>query len=135
MADDIKPWSIRGVPPETRNAAVAAANREEMAVGAWLDRAIRSQVQADRKRQTAPVSVSDTLRLTRQTDLEEVQKVISMISELANAGSPPPKAIARQAYALLRGSLSDMKKEMSDRKAIVSDTDAEMSDRVSDTGA
>lgn len=128
MADDIKPWSIRGVSPEARNAAIAAANREKMAIGAWLDRAIRNQVQADRGRQTAPVSVSDTVRQTRQTNLDDVQKVVSMISELAGAGSPPPKTVARQAYGLLKATLSDMKADMSDKKALLSDREGNVSD-------
>jgi len=39
MTDDPKPWSIRGVHPEVRNAALAAAKRDGVTIGEWLDRA------------------------------------------------------------------------------------------------
>ena len=128
MSDDIKPWSIRGVPPESRNAAIAAANREKMAIGAWMDRAIRTQVQADLGRQTAPTIASDNDRPTRQTTLDDVSRVVGMISELSAAGAPPPKRIATQAYGLLKVALSDIKASASDKKADPSDKNGDASD-------
>lgn len=136
MSDDIKPWSIRGVPPESRNAAIAAANREKMSIGSWIDRAIRAQVQADRGRQTAPVVVSDTDRPTRQTTIDDVAKVVGLISEMSAAGAPPPKRVAAQAYGLLKAALSDIKASTSDKNGDVSDGKADLSDvkgDVSDT--
>jgi hypothetical protein len=46
-ADRVKPWTIKGIPPEERNAAIAAADREGLTIGEWLTRTIRMQVQAD----------------------------------------------------------------------------------------
>lgn len=135
MSDDIKPWSIRGVPPESRNAAIAAANREKMAIGAWMDRAIRTQVQADLGRQTAPAVSSDNDRPTRQT-IDDVAKVVGLISEMSAAGAPPPKRVAAQAYGLLKAALSDIKASASDKNGDASDKRADLSDvkgDVSDT--
>jgi len=36
------PWSLKGVSLEARDAARAAAQREGLTIGAWLDRAIRT---------------------------------------------------------------------------------------------
>jgi len=38
------PWSVRGVEPETREAAKVAARRSGMTLGQWLNRTIRSAV-------------------------------------------------------------------------------------------
>lgn len=48
MTDEPKPWSIRGVHPEVRNAALAAAKRDGVTIGDWLDRAIRSHIKNGR---------------------------------------------------------------------------------------
>lgn len=48
MTDDPKPWSIRGVHPEVRNAALAAAKCNGVTIGEWLDRAIRSHIKIGR---------------------------------------------------------------------------------------
>lgn len=45
--DRVKPWTVKGIAPEERNAAIAAADRADMTIGEWLTRAIRTQVQAD----------------------------------------------------------------------------------------
>ncbi len=57
QADRVKPWTIKGIPPEARNTAIAAAEREGQTVGEWMTRATRAQGQADRQANRAPVSV------------------------------------------------------------------------------
>ena len=47
VSDRVKPWTIKGIAPEERNAAIAAADRQDMNIGEWLSRAIRAQVQSD----------------------------------------------------------------------------------------
>jgi len=37
------PWSIRGVPPEAREAAKIAARRSGMSLGDWVGRALQEQ--------------------------------------------------------------------------------------------
>src|SRR4051794_4238948 len=60
-ADRVKPWTIKGIPPEERNAAIAAADREGLTIGEWLTRAIRTQVQADHRSDRLPVALDPPL--------------------------------------------------------------------------
>src|SRR5690242_13080259 len=53
--DRVRPWTIKGIPPEERNAAIAAAEREGLTIGEWLTRAIRTQAQADHRSDRLPV--------------------------------------------------------------------------------
>jgi hypothetical protein len=46
QSDRVKPWTVKGIPPEVRHAAIAAANREKQPIGEWLARAIRNQLQS-----------------------------------------------------------------------------------------
>ena len=55
--DRVKPWTVKGIPPEERNAAIAAAEREGLTIGEWLTRAIRTQVQADHRSDRLPVTL------------------------------------------------------------------------------
>ena len=47
--DRVKPWTVKGIAPEERNAAIAAAEREGLTIGERLLRVIRTQVQADHR--------------------------------------------------------------------------------------
>lgn len=110
MADDedrIKPWTIKGIPPEARNAAIAAAEREKQTLGEWVARAIRSQIQSGRQQARAPAMVGPAV--SPGADLADVERVVSMAAQLAAAGAPPPKAVSRAAYGLLREALGRMK--------------------------
>lgn len=105
MSDDpgdrVKPWTIKGIPAEARNAAIAAAERERQTLGEWMARAIRTQIQSDRQRDRAPTLVGPEPILL--ADLGEIERLIAATAELAQAsGEPPPKAITRAAYGLLR---------------------------------
>lgn len=52
----MKPWTVKGISPEARNAAIAAA-RDKLPIGEWLARAIRAHVQSDHQADRAPVPV------------------------------------------------------------------------------
>jgi len=45
-----RPWSVKGIEPETREAAKIAARRAGLTLGAWLSRTIRSQAARELKR-------------------------------------------------------------------------------------
>ena len=112
MADDetdrVKPWTVKGIPPEIRNAAITAAEREKSAIGAWLGRAILGQVKADRSQNRTPVVVGPTVR--PEADLADIERLIAATAELAQAaGEPPPKGVTRAAYGLLREKLASIK--------------------------
>lgn len=101
MTDEPKPWSIRGVHPEVRNAALAAAKREGLTIGEWLDRAIRSHVKNVGKQ---PENTSDN-SVGQTTDLSDAERIVSMISQLSAAGSPVPKSVVSKAYSVIRDAL------------------------------
>jgi hypothetical protein len=104
--DKIAPWTVKGIPPEMRNAAIAAAKREKQTLGEWISRAIRSQVQADRQQDRAPVPVAAE---RPEINLDEVERMVAMAAQLAGAGAPPPKSLSRVAYSLMRDRLVLMK--------------------------
>ena len=106
MTADPKPWSIRGVHPEVRNAALAEAKREGVTIGEWLDRAIRSHVKNVRKQGE---NMSDTERL------------VSMISRLAEVGAPVPKSVASKAYNVIWDGFKDIQGGRKVEAAVITD--------------
>lgn len=107
----VAPWTIKGIPPEIRNAAIAAAKRERQTIGEWLGRAIRAQVQAGTQADRAPVPVSPQAAVP-QADMSEVERLIQMATTLASTpgAEPVPKAISRAANGLIRDRLRQIKK-------------------------
>ena len=105
--NQIKPWTIKGISPEARNAAIAAANRAKQPIGEWMSRAIRSQVQADRQESRAPVPVRPDA--AAKSDLGELERLVALTASLSSAGAPLPKSVSRSAYGLIRRRLSEMR--------------------------
>src|SRR3954447_25366316 len=85
--DRVKPWTIKGIPPEERNAAIAAADREGLTIGEWLTRAIRTQVQTDYRADRLPVALDPPLfsASDRQSDLADLERVVELAKTLASA--------------------------------------------------
>src|SRR3954451_14404708 len=97
-ADRVKPWPIKGSPPEERNAAIAAADREGLTIGERLTRAIRTQVQADHRSDRVPVvtEIPASGKSDRQSDLADLERVVALAKTLASAtGQPIPETITR----------------------------------------
>jgi len=109
--DRIKPWTIKGISPEARNAAIAAAERARQPIGEWVSRAIRGQVQADRQESRAPVPVGPEPAPASDSaaDLAQLERLVALTTSLAGAGAPPPKAVSRGAYGLIRQRLAEMR--------------------------
>src|SRR5690242_8737303 len=125
--DRVKPWTVKGIAPEERNAAIAAADREGVTIGEWLSRAIRTQVQADRQSDRAPVPLGNAGRPVsdRQSDLSDVERMIALARQIAEANSSPiPRSITRATHAIMREHLRAIKagqtagRNGSDRKAV-----------------
>src|SRR5947207_15812433 len=90
----IKPWTVKGIAPEERNAAIAAADREGLTIGEWLSRAIRTQVQSDRQSDRAPVPLPGIPQSDRQSDLSSVERMIALARQIAETNhSPIPRSI------------------------------------------
>src|SRR3954447_7534906 len=110
--DRVKPWTIKGIPPEERNAATAAAEREGLTIGEWLTTAIRTQVQADHRSDRLPVvtEIPASAKADRQPDLADLERMIELAQKLAAAnGQPIPAGITRATYALMRDHLRDIR--------------------------
>ncbi|MDN7352154.1 hypothetical protein [Acetobacter senegalensis] len=117
MTDDPKPWSIRGVHPEVRNAALAAAKREGVTIGEWLDRAIRLHVKSGRKLQEN--TYDNAVR--QVADLSDAERLVSMISQLAEAGAPVPKSVASKAYNVIRDGLKETQESRKVKSTAITD--------------
>lgn len=102
----IKPWTIKNVPPEARNAAITAAERTGQPIGTWLASAIRVALKTEREGSRALVTAKR--REPRPAlDIASVERSVSAIAQLAAAtGAPPPPEVSRAAYAALRRSLT-----------------------------
>jgi len=76
-----------------------------------VSRAIRGQVQADRQENRAPVPVGPEPAPTSDpaADLDQLERLVALTTSLAGAGAPPPKAVSRGAYGLIRQRLAEMK--------------------------
>jgi hypothetical protein len=138
-SDNIKSWSIRGVPPEERNAALAAADRSDMNVGEWLRRAIRTQIQQENQANRAPVAVgpvvSDGPTSLSDEALAKVERIAASVRDLAAAGVHPSKTAADRLHnALLKQLPSAGKAQKSDKSAPTSDKLPEASDTAADSG-
>ena len=70
--DDPRPWTIKGVSIEARNAAIAAANRERMTQGEWLSRMIPMMVKQANAAERLPAVIPP---VAEKTDAEPVPTV------------------------------------------------------------
>lgn len=99
------PWAIRNVTLEARNAAIAAARREGLTLGEWMDRAIRQQVKADRN-QVPALTLEDTLaKLVESMDRQNArfEAVERSVGALQGAQVSRSGNILTRLYGLLWG--------------------------------
>ena len=103
-SDRVKPWTIKSIAPEERNAAIAAADRAGQTIGEWLTRAIRSQVQADHQADKAPVMIERAVipKVDQSADLVDLERLVGLAERIANAnGKPIPPGITRATHAVI----------------------------------
>src|SRR3954453_17085658 len=106
--DRVKPWTVKAIPPEERNAAIAAAEGEGLTIGEWLTRAIRTQVQVDHRSDRLPIvtEIPASAKGDRQSDLADLERMITLAEKIASAnGQPIPSGITKATYALMRDHL------------------------------
>lgn len=109
MADqsdqEIKPWTIKGIPPEIRNAAIAAADREDKTIGEWIGRAILQTIKADRQADRAPVPVEQPRVGPSDAglDLDRIERLAAVAERMAAAAQKPvPPGIRAQVNKLVK---------------------------------
>jgi hypothetical protein len=128
----VKPWTIKGIPPETRNAAIAAAERDHQTLGEWFTRAIPAIIQYNRQQNRLPVPVDQPVRPSDpEADLAEIERLMGVVKDLHGVTSaPPPKRLTALAYSLVSARLKTIKggktepAAKSDRTASQADQDA-----------
>lgn len=118
---DAKPWTIKYVSPEDRNAALAAAARASMTMGEWLSRAIRSQIQADHNQDRAPAVVpkaNTTVALVSETalvlpappvDLDALERLVGVAIKVGTAGNFMSRGARGTVNAIVRKGLRDLR--------------------------
>lgn len=99
------PWAIRNVTLEARNAAIAAARREGLTLGEWMDRAIRQQVKADRHQVPAPTLEETLVRLAAgiERQNERFAAVETSVRALQGGQASGAGNFLNRLYGLLRG--------------------------------
>ncbi len=128
MSDSIKPWTIRGVAPEERNAAGEAAKRSDMTLGEWLSRAIRTEIQQAKQANRVPVPVGQPVgqpTADSLTALSDVERIATAMRDMAAAGLPVPKGHAAQVSRALVAQLPQSSRR---RRTSKSDNLADLSD-------
>jgi DNA invertase Pin-like site-specific DNA recombinase len=76
-------WTVRGVRPETREAAREAAAAQGMSVGAWLDRALWQAAEAVLNPAPGPASGEEVERIVARLLDERLQPVVTRLERLA----------------------------------------------------
>jgi hypothetical protein len=112
MADEAdKPWTIKAIPTEDRNAAIAAAGREGQTIGEWISRAIRAKIQADRQADRAPVPLGGATvgPSAPEVDLSSLERMVALAGQVhAMTGRPPGRGVVGPINRLLRVGLKGL---------------------------
>jgi hypothetical protein len=127
----VPPWTIKGVPPEVRYAAVKAAKDAEQTQAEWLSRAIRTLIQHDRQQNRLPVPVGQPVRLADpEADLLEIERLMGVVKDLHGVtAAPPPKRLTSLAYGLVSARLKTIKTNGQTEMVVRSDPIALQADR------
>ena len=106
QSDRVKPWTIKGIPPEERNAAIAAAEREGVVLGEWMRLAIRTKIKADRGAK-GKGAVAARGAKAPPMDLTEMERLVALVHQMQQStGEPPPQSVSRTLYARIRERLN-----------------------------
>lgn len=106
QSDRVKPWTIKGIPPEERNAAIAAADREGVVLGEWMRLAIRTKIKADRGAK-GKGAVAARGAKAPPMDLTEMERLVALVHQMQQStGEPPPQSVSRTLYARIRERLN-----------------------------
>lgn len=110
MADVIPPWTLKGIPPEVRNGATAAAGRSKMGIAQWVARAILTQIQLDNQETSAVALVSEPVikPVMGPERTAQISEVIALAKQLAEATGEPSPGVTR----VLRGLVMDQARAM-----------------------
>ncbi len=102
--DTIAPWTIKSMSVRTRETVIAAARREGLTVGQWLERRV-----ADWEAVGSPVPVSNVVQQPgHASDVGALADLMRATLAVAQASDlPGMKGIAQGASALVRAGIRD----------------------------
>jgi hypothetical protein len=101
MSDDAVdvagPWTVKSVPTQTRLAVIAAARKEGITVGQWLERRVAEWL-ADGS--PTPVGAAPDASSHSLAELAQAMDAARALADAAGVKVPP--ALARESLALVR---------------------------------
>jgi len=109
---ETKPWTIKGISWEVRNAAIAAADRQHATIGEWVSRAVLGQVQAETNQSRAvvdPQADHSAPRSDPADGLDTIERLVAITERLHTLGIPAPKDLPKLMHARLRERLKGLK--------------------------
>jgi hypothetical protein len=92
--DAMAPWTIKSVSTATRNKVNAAARREGLTVGQWLEKRVEEW-----ERDGSPVSAPAPAPIGNLTEIADMLRATTEAAQAA--GISLPKSAARQSFAIL----------------------------------
>ena len=98
--DAIRPWTIKSVANETREAVITAARMEGLTVGQWLERQMRGYAQVGRSLPQS-VQLSPVVSPAHQASLDAAVQAAGLVKQLSDIPGLP-ESVLRSAYTLLR---------------------------------
>jgi len=100
--DLMAPWTIKSVPVRIRDKVTAAARREGLTVGQWLERRVDEWDDAG-----SPVSVSAPLAPVNLGELAQAMEAVRALATAANV--PVPPQLARDGLSMIRQAVRQAK--------------------------
>ena len=84
-------WAITGIGDATREAAMAAADAAGMAIGAWVEQALRQALEA-KPASPEGVEIDELEAMVRQVVAEELQPVREALAQVTTMALPSASA-------------------------------------------
>lgn len=105
QSDRVKPWTIKNVSPEARNAAIAAAEREKKDLGPWIGAAILRTIKTDRETDRSPVPLAAPE--VRPSDPGTTSELVELAALARLTAEARQKPLSRTMAALLDKAVRD----------------------------
>jgi hypothetical protein len=84
-----KPWSIRGITHETRNAATKAAKDTKTPIGEWVERALLDSIQSQYQKDAPKQELGPTTDQMLTKMLEAQETIAKRLDEMNEKQSKP----------------------------------------------
>lgn len=103
-----RPWTLKGIPEEVRNGAVAASERSQLGIAAWVARAILAQIKAEQQASTSMVVHGTVEPAGPVAAATQVAEAIALFQQMREAAGEPPPAVTRAAWRVVADRLKGL---------------------------